>query len=276
MRIRTDDDLDLKKIADSGQCFRWKELESGCYRVIHRGRSLIIRYCPSEMTYELDCTVDEFGELWRDYLDLDENYAMIRRRIDPERDPFLYAASEHEKGIRILRQDPWEALISFIISQNRNIPAIKRSIELLCELAGEPAADSTGEVYYAFPTPEAVAELSMDDLSACRLGYRDSYVSGAARAVVSGELDLSETSSLLSCEDKMARLMEIKGIGRKVASCIVLYGFHDMDSFPVDVWVKRILADHYPDGYPFERYSPYNGLCQQYMFAYYRELAGSR
>ena len=122
------DDFDLDRIAESGQCFRWEPLEDGGYRIPFRNSCLHIRDTENGK-FELDCSVEEFQALWRDYFDLDTDYSGIRARVDKLQDPFLYCAAQAEQGIRILRQDPWETLVSFIISQNRNIPAIRRSID---------------------------------------------------------------------------------------------------------------------------------------------------
>ena len=160
-------------------------------------------------------------------------------------------------------------LISFIISQNKNIPAICRSVELLAETCGEKRTDRRGIAYYAFPDQEAVAALSEEELKGCKLGYRWKYVRAAAEAVVEGRIDLDELAGMK--EDRtIAELTGIFGVGIKVANCVSLFGLHHVDAFPIDVWVKRILETEYPDGYPYEKYSPYNGIYQQYMFAWYR------
>ena len=269
MIIQITDDFNPDRIADSGQCFRWEKRDGGSWRIIAGGSCLRVKTLGKDY-YELDCTQAEFDGFWKDYFDLREDYQKIRGKIDPGRDPFLWEAAEHEKGIRILRQDPWEMLISFIISQNRNIPAIRRSVELLAERCGERRTDSAGDVYYAFPDPGALAMLPEEELKECRLGYRWKYVLSAAKAVLDGKIDL-EGLREADEESTMAALTGLFGVGVKVASCISLFGLHHMDAFPVDVWMKRILAEEYPEGYPFEAYTPYNGLCQQYMFAWYRQ-----
>lgn len=268
MIVQIFDDFDPDRIAESGQCFRWNKTDDRTYRVIAGGSCLYITQL-DQYRYELTCTEEEYAGFWKDYFDLGEDYRSIRKRIDPEQDPFLWQAAEQEKGIRILRQDPWEMLITSIITQNRNIPAICRSVELLAESCGEKKKDPEGLDYYAFPEPEAVAALSGDELTACKLGYRCKYVHAAAAAVAEGAIDLKQ---LMETDEKhtMAALTELFGVGVKVASCVSLFGLHHTDAFPVDVWMKRILAQEYPEGYPFERYSPYNGIYQQYMFAYYR------
>ena len=150
MTIRITDDFDPDRIAESGQCFRW-----------------------GDDLYEFECTEDEYENFWRQYFDLQENYQNIRGLIDQGEDPFLWQAAEQEKGIRILRQDPWEMLITFIISQNRNIPAIRNSVELLAERCGEKRIDSRGAGFYAFPEPAALAALS--EVQICARGRRSSF-----------------------------------------------------------------------------------------------------
>ena len=272
--IHISDDFDMNRIADSGQCFRWEMTEPDTCRII-AGRSCLTMQAVEEGFYALDCSRQAFEDFWKNYFDLEEDYGRIRAMIDPEEDPFLFRAAEEEKGIRILRQDPWEMLITFIISQNRNIPAIRRSVELLSESCGEKMSDSRGRTYYAFPKPEAVAMLTETELKACRLGYRCKYVRAASKAVLEGEIDLE---SLKNAEEDPAikALTGLYGVGVKVASCVSLFGLHHTDAFPVDVWVRRILKEQYPEGYPFERYSPYNGIFQQYMFAYYRHSFGEK
>lgn len=272
MVINIAGDFDLARIANSGQCFRWEPAQGGGYRVLSRDKCMYLRRL-GERAFHLSCNEAEFDETWRDYLDLAEDYAAIRSRVDPEADPFLWRAMEQEEGIRILRQDPWETLVSFIISQNKSIPAIRRSVNLLCEACGQKLTDARGEIYHAFPSPEQVATLNEGQLKACGLGYRWRYVRAAAEAVVTGGLDLAALRDANE-EQAIAELTKLLGVGVKVASCVSLFGLHHTNAFPKDVWIKRILQNEYPQGYPFERYSPYNGIYQQYMFAYYRRVHG--
>ena len=274
MEIHITDDFNLDRIADSGQCFRWRKDDSGAYRIIHKGHCLKIRPLGNAM-FRLSCSEDEYREIWHDYFDFGENYRSVRERVSREEDPFLADACEYGKGIRILRQDPWEMLVSFIISQNKNIPAIKKSIELLCETAGkrcentEQEREDDGQL--VFPSPEQILSLSDEALAACRLGYRCRYVKAAASDVAEGKLDLDSLRDA-SEEETIKGLMSVCGVGVKVANCISLFGLHHIDAFPIDVWIRRILDNEYPSGYPKERYSPYNGIYQQYMFYYYRNF----
>jgi len=177
------DDFDLNKIADSGQCFRWTKTEENTYRVIAGEACLYITELEKER-YDLDCTEPEYDHFWWEYFDLQTDYQKIRKRIDQKADPFLQKAAEHEKGIRILRQDPWEMLITFIISQNKNIPAIRRSVELLVESCGRKFQDLRGQEYYGFPSPDAVACLSEHELLAL-LVY--SALMWMAKLLIAGE-----------------------------------------------------------------------------------------
>ncbi|MBO6303521.1 MAG: DNA-3-methyladenine glycosylase 2 family protein [Selenomonadaceae bacterium] len=263
------DDFDLEKIAKSGQCFRWEKIGEG-YRIIYLDKSLIIY--ERENNFELLTDEEEFNAVWKNYFDLGTNYSEIRKKID-ESDEFLKQAASEQKGIRILRQDPFEMLISFIISQNRNIPAIEKSIYLLSKYCGEEKKDARGEIFYAFPKAENIASASDDILAECKLGYRVPYVKRAAKSFLNGEIDFEKLKNI-SADDSIKELQKIYGVGLKVASCIALFGLHNLNAFPIDVWMKRILAEFYSGGYPYEKYSPYNGVYQQYMFAYYRKSAG--
>lgn len=265
MNITMNDDFDLKKIAESGQCFRWEPLGRESWRIPFRDYCLRVARI-GDKTFELDCGEEEYERIWRGYFDLEENYAAIRARIEESADPYLYRAAEIGTGIRILRQDLWETLVSFIISQNRNIPAIRRSVDLLCRAAGERRTDRAGEEYFSFPGPAAVAALSDEELKGCALGYRCEYVRAAAEHAVAGGLESSAFDGV-SDEEAIERLMRIRGVGLKVASCTVLFALHRLNVFPVDTRIRKALGLEYPDGFPDERYAPYRGVYQQYMFA---------
>lgn len=271
MEITIKDDFDLKKIADSGQCFRFNEVpgDPGLYSVAAGDRHIFIRDLGGGR-YDLDCDEREYSGFWSEYFDLDLSYAEVRSRISKEDDPYLFAASEYGRGIRILRQDPWEMLISFIISQRKNIPAIKASVEKLCALAGEAIRDdSKYGTIYSFPTPERLSALSMEELSSCSLGYRDKYVHRVSLDVVSGAVDLKAMSGL-DDSGLMEELLGLFGVGVKVANCEILFGYHRLNAFPRDVWINRVLEEHYPGGFNFDAYAPYNGIMQQYLFFYGR------
>ena len=187
------------------------------YRIIAGNACLYITALDTgKGLYDLDCTEDQYSAFWHGYFDLDENYRRIRERIDPVKDPFLREAADREKGIRILRQDPWEMLITFIISQNKNIPGIRRCVESLAQTCGDRKTDSRGIPFYSFPTPQQVASLSEEALAECRLGYRCKYVKAAADAVLTEKINLEA----LQAEDEktvIASLTGLYGVGVKVA-----------------------------------------------------------
>ena len=258
--------VDLSKIAKSGQCFRWKPLGDGRFLIPAYDRFAVLSQRSEKEVVILYSSVND-KSFWEDYLDASEDYERIRKGID-KKDGFLKAAGESGKGLRILRQEPFETLISFIISQRKNIPAITSCVESLCRAAGEKIGVFEGEEVFSFPKPDAINE---DVLSKCSLGYRLPYVLQAAGAFAKDK-DLSEKLSHLSDEELLSALRSFYGVGIKVASCTALFGFHRMNVFPVDVWMKRALNDHYPDGFDIERYSPFSGLMQQYIFEYYKTL----
>ncbi len=262
MVIKLPPELDLRQIEESGQCFRWRKLGEGEYIVPAFGK--LLRLCQRGDALELDCTPEDYEGLWRTYLDMERDYGAIRAAIPPS-DTYLTAAAESQKGIRILRQDPWETLISFIISQRKNIPAIKAAVEALCRKAGRPLG---GEIY-AFPTAQELAFLSEEELRACSLGYRAPYIRDTALRFAAGAESVGRLEKLED-EELFSALCALKGVGKKIALCTMLFGFGRADAFPVDVWIERMLAEKYPRGFDYACYRPHNGIMQQYLFAHYR------
>lgn len=267
----------LRQIADSGQCFRMNRLDDKdgkeSYYLIAYGRYLKLTQL-DENTVMLDCSEEEYHQLWKSYFDLDYDYGRIVREITEGKDEFLKKAVEYGKGIRILRQEPFEVLISFIISQNKNIPAIKNCIEAICACFGEKRTNPDGTIYYTFPEPKVLASADKQLLRSLKTGYRDEYIIRASKAVVDGSLDLERLCSC-SYEEAVKSLEQIHGIGDKVANCIALFGLHQIDGFPVDVWIKRVIDEIYCGSFPKEKYRGYAGIVQQYMFYYMRHLKGA-
>lgn len=257
------DELDIRKIAESGQCFRLNKTGEGRYRLLAHNRALTLTQTGRGI--QLDCSQEEFGALWKRYFDWDTDYAAIRISVDPA-DAYLTRAAAFGSGVRILRQDPWETLITFILSQRKNIPAIKGCVELLCSRFGEPVPGASA---FAFPKPEALASAELECLLGCSLGYRGKYVQAAARMAASGELDFAAMESLPDGA-LYEKLLTVPGVGKKVADCTMLFGFHRLGRFPVDVWIERVLTREYPNGFPLERYAPFAGVLQQYIFYFER------
>ena len=254
-------DLDLSQTLDCGQCFRWTKQADGSFHGVVRGRA--VRVLLQGNTLVIDGADEADRALWRDYFDLDLDYGAVKRELCAIH-PTLAEAARYAAGIRILGQEPFEALISFIISQNNNIKRITGIVSRLCENFGEPI----GQGPFAFPTPERLADLSPDDLAPVRAGFRHRYMIDAAQKVVSGEVDL-EALRTLPYEQARVELTKITGVGVKVADCVLLYGLHRLDSFPLDVWMKRAMAVLFPELDP-SAFGRYAGIAQQYIFHYSR------
>ena len=261
-------DFDIRKIAESGQCFRLRRGGHEEYTLIAHNRVLRIRQMDEGCVLECDPT--EYSALWQDYFDMDTDYGAIRAAADPE-DAFLQRACVFGRGIRMLRQDPWEMLVSFIISQRKNIPAIQFCIEAICSRYGEPMDGGAGTVY-SFPSAQRLSELDEAHFLACSLGYRAKYVLSAARMVASGALDLGAIASL-DDEALFSALLAVSGVGEKVSNCVMLFGYHRLSRFPRDVWINRIEAREYGGAFPLERYPETAGALQQYIFYYARSAA---
>lgn len=268
MITKTIPNFNLSQIHCSGQCFRMSELEEGQYAIIAGSRYLEVRQQGMECTFF--CDESEFESFWRGYFDLDNDYQFYIDKINPN-DRYLTEAAAFGCGIRILRQDLWEMIVSFLISQQNNIVRIRRCIQNLCEQYGEVCINDKGLIYYAFPQPEALAGLEEDALKACNLGYRSKYVVCTARSVVSGDVDLEAISGM---PYKRAReeLLKLFGVGEKVADCICLFALHHLQAFPVDTHIHQAMEAHYKRGFPKRRYQGYQGVLQQYIFYY--ELFG--
>lgn len=250
--------FNLDLCLDCGQAFRW-QTDGTKWHGVAFSKALTIEQTETELIFH-DCTEDDFESIWKNYFDLDCDYNEIVSKYD---DNYLKTAVSEYNGIRILRQEPWEALCSFIISQNNNIPRIKGIIERLCEEFGDGESD-----YKSFPSAEKLAALTVEDLAPLRAGFRAKYIIDAAQKVANNEIDFSKIESE-PIEFGREELQKIKGVGAKVAECTLLYGFHKIDAFPIDVWVKRIMAEMYPDGLP-ECTKGTEGIAQQYLFHWRR------
>ncbi len=257
----TPQELDFGITLDCGQCFRFSRISGTVTRGIAQGRLLELEQQPGWVRIK-DMDEMEFRRDWVPYFALDTDYAAIHAAF--AEDDTLRQAVGYAPGIRVLRQDRFETLISFLISQNNNIPRIKGSIERLCRKWGE----ELGEGIYGFPTAERLASCGLPGLSKLGLGYRDGYLLDCAQQVASGQLDLDAVSRM---ELPAAReeLRKIKGVGPKVAECVLLFGFGQMAAFPVDTWIKKVLARYYPAGFP-ARLASHAGIAQQYLFYYIR------
>lgn len=270
------DYINLKQIAESGQCFRWKKMCPGRYFVISDGRAAC--FFQEKTGIRILCRKKD-EEYFRKYLDLDMDYGKVIEQID-KGDAFLTGAAQMGKGIRILRQDLWEMIISFIISQRNNIPRIMKSIDALCEKLGEKIIfDYEGEylVGYSFPTPEVIVDA---DLSEFKFGYREKYIRQTAKDILEGKFDLKEVKKAVekgrTPEQIKEMLKQLKGVGEKVASCIQLFGLHQLSLFPIDTWIAKVEKMYYNGHFPVEKYKDTAGIMQQYLFFRVREDADKR
>ncbi len=260
-------DLNAVHTFECGQCFRFNANEKGEYIGVSGGR-----VCRIDKDNNLFCKESD-TEYWCEFLALETDYKKIKSEL-LIRDEKLKPCIEFGGGIRILKQDVWETIISFIISANNNIPRIKKIIESMCKSFGEEI-EFEGSKYYAFPTPERMAELSLEDLAHLKAGYRDKYILDAAKKIAIGEVNLDELDAMTDSDAKKT-LMKIKGVGGKVADCIMLFALGRFSVFPKDVWIKRILAQVYDisekdaEVFAEQKYGDLAGFAQQYLYYYYR------
>lgn len=248
------EDFDLEQTLDCGQAFRWTKTENG-YRGYYLNKPLEIQK-ENDSFVLLDTSEEDFVQIWKYYFDLETDYTKLKMAYS--KDSTLKNACEFASGIRLLRQDSWEALCSFIISQNNNIPRIKGIISRLCEHFG------------GFPSANQLATYTPDDLQFLRAGFRAKYISDAANKVANGEIDFKKIKEM-EINDARKSMMTIKGVGPKVAECALLYGMYRVEAFPIDVWIKRVMEQYYPGGFPQE-FAENAGIAQQYLFHYIRNL----
>ena len=262
--------FDIAQICDSGQCFRMEKIDENRYSVIASGYYLEIMQEDKKCTFS--CEEEEFEIFWRKYFDLDTDYGEYLKKINPN-DKYLSTAGKFGRGIRILHQDLWETIVSFLISQQNNITRIRKCIQNICEKYGEERLNFRGEVYYTFPEADVLSKLEDDELKACNLGYRSKYVVCTAKSIVAGEVDLEKVEKM-SYRKSKGELLRLFGIGEKVADCICLFALHHLQSFPIDTHIRQVLDKHYKRGFPNRRYNGFQGVMQQYIFYY--ELFGEK
>lgn len=277
--IEIQDDLNLDKIRISGQCFRVSRLENDIYRFIAQDRVLFVKQV-DDSKFEVSCTLSEWDEFWKRYFDLGRSYSDIRKR-STGRNEFIDDAMEYGEGLRILSQDPWEMLITFIISQRKNMPAIASAVDSICKRFGDEIniADDPSILeflckygcedgalnLYAFPRPEQLASASEEELRECSLGYRAPYIKETSQQVIAGEIDLGALGNL-SDDDLFEGLQKARGVGAKVANCVCLFGYGRTSQVPIDVWIARAIDEECEGIDPFAQYGKDAGVMQQYVF----------
>ena len=284
VRVEGLQNFDIGKIFDCGQCFRFDAVEKSSHQKEFSGVACgrFVSFAQDENTlYIYGSTQDEYETVWKRFLAIDQDYSAIDEEILASYNSLaLERAVNYGNGIRILEQDGFETVISFIISQNNNIPRIKKIIEALCARCGEPiflSEEMKGHLsgkssLCTFPTPKALYELGEQGLFDLKTGFRAKYIYDAVCRILDGRLDLSLIENEEDTDRAIEYLSTVKGIGRKVASCALLFGFAKYDAFPIDVWMKRVGEKYFPEqkelsGKYFGRYA---GIAQQYLFYYER------
>lgn len=255
--------FDLAETLDCGQSFRWTENPDKSFCGVAYEKMVRVSLDGDILTIE-GTTEEDFLNIWKNYFDLDTDYLNIRESIGKIH-PVLKEASKFAPGIRILQQEPWEALCTFIISQNNNIKRIKGIVDRLCTAFGDKIE---GTDCYTFPTAERLSVLQPEDLVLLRAGFRNKYIIDGARKVAFGEVNLDFCRNSPYNEAR-AELCKIKGVGNKVADCTLLFGLHRIEAFPIDVWMKRAMEKLFP-GMTSDDFGEYAGIAQQYIFHYSR------
>lgn len=276
------EDFEPKHVFECGQCFRWLREDDGSYTGVVQGKVINVKKENDLIIFD-NTNKEDFENIWFDYFDLGRNYGEIKNQLKVM-DEYLEKATEFGKGIRILQQDGWEMLISFIISANNRIPMIQRAINNLSERYGKFIGEYRGKKYYAFPTPEELSTVSVEDIRACQTGFRDKYIKSVVDYVDENDEDVLSYRKLDTSEC-IKELVKFNGVGPKVADCIALFGMQKYDTFPVDVWVKRVMEEFYVEDnlslpkirkFALDKFGDLAGFAQQYLFYYARELGIGR
>lgn len=268
----------VSQTLECGQCFRFTQIGEENYIIVAYGKILNIYRDGTDIVFK-NTTEEEFNNIWYNYFDFGRNYNDIKKKIS-ENDEILQKAVEYAPGIRILNQDRFECLISFIISQNNRIPMIKKVISNISKKYGRYIGSVDGEEYYAFPNPEELIKADEAGLMECKTGFRAKYIIDAVQKVIHGEINLNADD--MDTETLRKMLMTIKGVGPKVADCTMMFSFGRCETFPTDVWVKRIMSELYFNGREAsvkeihqkaeECFGDYAGYAQQYLFNYARQF----
>lgn len=276
------EDFEPQHVFDCGQCFRWLKEEDGSYTGVVQGRVINVKKENNKIILD-NTNKKDFENIWFEYFDLGRDYSEIKNKLKIM-DEYLEKATEFGKGIRILQQDGWEMLISFIISANNRIPMIQRAINNLSERYGKFIGEYRGKKYYAFPTPEELSKASVEEIRACQTGFRDKYIKSVVDYVSENKEDVLSYRKL-STDECIKELVKFNGVGPKVADCITLFGMQKYDTFPVDVWVKRVMEEFYVEDnlslpkirkFALDKFGDLAGFAQQYLFYYARELGIGR
>lgn len=270
--LKIKNNFDLKRTINCGQIFRY-EINDNEFTIVIKDRVLILTVIDDEIIIESN-NEENLKEIVTNYFDLDRDYDIITSEI-LKRDKKLESALEFSKGLKMIHQDPFETLIAYIISQNNRVPSIANSLNLISEKYGEKIIFKD-KTYYLFPNLEKLKDITEEDFRKCKVGFRDKYLYGIINSIKNNELDLNKIYDMNS-SDALNYLMSFKGIGNKVASCILLFAYQKFDVYPIDTWVKKFMKEDYNiEGeknireFTLNKYKQYSGLAIQYMFNYKR------
>ena len=281
-KIKNIDSFELKDIFDCGQCFRWNEEDDGSYTGVFKGNVLNVSKNDKEITFKGVCN-GNIKDVVEDYFDLKRDYEKIKEELS-KIDENMKTSIEYGKGIRILNQDLFETIISFIISANNNIPRIKGIIERLSKKYGDEIIWN-GKEYYAFPTAKSLKDVSVKEYRDLGLGFRDVRLYETVKMILEGKVDLEELENNPNTTEVREKLLTLSGVGPKVADCILLFSdLKRFEVFPIDVWVRRVMNDLYIknedetkvnkkqiEKLAQEKFGDLAGLAQQYLFYWRRE-----
>ena len=263
-------------IFECGQCFNFHKEEDGSYTAVFLGKIINVLKLDEGVSLIRNISLEDFNDIFYDYFDLGLDYDAIKEEVVI--DPVMEKATDYGYGIRILNQEVFETTISFIISANNQIPRIKKAVRIISERYGDYIGEYKGRKYYSFPRPEVLMKVKPEDLREyARVGFRDKRIVEASRMIYEGQLD---GASKIYTEDLRKKLMELPGVGPKVADCILLFAYHRRETFPVDVWIKRVMETLFikkevpkkqVDDYARKYFGKNAGYAQQYLFYYGRE-----
>lgn len=271
-------DFEPKHIFECGQCFRWDKEEDNSYTGVVKGKVINVKLEEDVLTLD-NTNLEDYNNLWHQYFDMDTDYSLIKEEL-AKIDEHLYNATRFGTGMRLLKQDTFEIVISFIISARNAIPMIKRSVAFLSTALGEEIGEYRGKKYYSFPTPKALSHAEEQTLIDSKVAFRKGYIKDTSYIQHSLQTDIYKLKNLPT---DMARreLMLLPGVGPKVSDCILLFGLAKYDVFPVDVWVQRVMNEFYLDKevkdlkkireYGIDLFKDKAGIAQQYLFYYARE-----
>ena len=281
--LENQDSFELEHIFDCGQCFRWNKNDDGSYTGVIKDAVINVKKIGKNLIFNGICEEDLKNKI-RDYFCLDDNYFEMKQKL-AQIDDFMKTSIQFGEGIRILKQDFWECIISFIISANNNIPRIKKIIERISEEYGDKI-EFEGKEFYTFPTPNQLSKASVNDLRNLGLGFRDVRVFETTRKIESKEFDLEKVEQMSDTNLIRENLLKLDGVGPKVADCIMLFSLKRFDVFPIDVWVRRVMNDLYIHNeneekvskkmlhdLAEEKFSDLAGIAQQYLFYWKRETS---